>query len=163
MKKRVTTVMRIAIFLMGIAVVSVCGILLPEGAREEAISNPHAGPVWPYLLGAWIIAVPIFIALYQTFLLTRFIDDDKAFTTKSVKALQIIKNCALIFAALVVMGAIAVVFFAKLADPHEDVAPVGPIGFIFVSISIIIATFVAVLKKLLTQAIDMKSENDLTV
>lgn len=163
MKKRVTTVMRIAIFLMGVAVVSVCGILLPEGAREEAISNPQAGPVWPYLLGAWVMTVPIFIALYQTFLLTRFIDEDKAFTSKSVRALQIIKNCALIFAALVVIGAIAVVIAVRMANPTEDVVPVGPIGFIFVSISIIIATFVAVLKKLLQQAIDIKSENELTV
>ncbi len=163
MKKGITTIMRGAIFLMGLAVVAVCGILLPEGAREEAISNPHAGPVYPYLIGVWIMAIPIFVALHQTLQLLRYIDEDKAFTSKSTKALENIRNCALIFATLVVIGGAAVVIVAKMGDPREDVAPVGPIGFVFVFISVVIATFVAVLKRLLQQAIDIKSENELTV
>ena len=155
--------MRAAIYLCGLAVVAVCGVLLPEGAREEAIANPHAGPVYPYLIGAWVTTIPIFIALYQTLKLLGFIDEDKAFTSDSIKALKNIRNCALLFAALIVLGAAAVLITAKIIDPTEDVTPVGVIGFIFVFISVVIATFVTVLMRLLQQATDIKSENELTV
>ncbi len=163
MKKNITIISRGAVLLMGTAVVVVCGVLFPELGREEAIANPKAGPLIPYFIGLWILSIPIFIGLYQTWRLLDYIDKNNAFSAKSIKALQIIKMCAITFAILIILSAVAVVVAARATNPTEDVAPVGPIGFVFVSVSVIIATFVAVLQRVLKNGIDIKSENDLTV
>ena len=64
---------------------------------------------------------------------------------------------------MIVIGAITVIIVARAADPREDVAHIVTIGFIFTFASSIVATFAAVLKRLLQDAINIKSENDLIV
>lgn len=161
--KGLTNITRGIIYLMGIAVLAVCAILLPELAREEAAGKATPPLVWPFLLSAWIFSIPIFVALYQALRLLTYIDDNTAFSSKSINALQNIKICAIIFAALIALRAITVINLAQIADPREDVTPVFTLGFIFIFTSSVIATFVAVLQKLLSKVIDIKSENDLIV
>jgi hypothetical protein len=151
------------IYLMGIAIVGICGILLPELAREEAVGKAHPPAAYPFLIGAWIISLPIFFALYQTLKLLNSIDKNTAFSKVSIKALQNIKICAAIFSAFIIVGAVTVIITARLADPREDVTPIIMLGFICTFTTSIIATFVAVLQKLLEDAITIKKENDLTV
>ena len=91
-KQGVTTITRVFVYLIAAGVFSVCALLLPEIAREEARSNPHAGPVLPYFLGAWILSIPVFIALYETHKLLGYIDENKAFSALSIQALQRIKK-----------------------------------------------------------------------
>lgn len=163
MKLRLNIITRGIVYLMALAVISVCGILLPELAREEAVANPNVSPAYPYLIAAWIFSLPIFVALYQTHKLLSYLDNNTAFSFQSIKALQTIKTCATIFSILIVLGAAAVIFIARDANPTEDVTPVITFGILFTFTSSVIATFTAVLQKLLQQAIDMKLENDLTV
>ncbi len=163
MKQGSIFIARGIVYLMGLAVIAVCVILLPELAREEAVANPHAGPAYPFLIGAWILSLPIFTALYQTLKLIGYIDSDTAFGERSVKALQTIRICAVVFSVLIAVAGTAVITIARMTDPTEDVTPVVTIGFIFIFSSIVVATFAAVLARLLQQAIHMKSENDLTV
>lgn len=157
------TITRGIIFLMAVSVLSVCGILLPELSREEAISNPNAGPAYPFLIGAWILSLPIFIALYECFKLTNYIEKNNAFSNLSVNALQKIKVCAILFSILIAFTAITMVIIARIAYPEEDAPPILMFGFIFTFTSSVIATFVAVLQRLLKEAIHMKEENDLIV
>lgn len=161
---KVTNFTRMVVFLMGAGVFSFCTVLVPEVLREEAVAHPKVHHTdWPFLLGIWVLAAPIFIALYQTLKLLGYIDKNTAFSEKSVKSLRIIKICAFTFGALIILSAITIVVAARAANPTEDVAPVGPIGSVLVLVSVVIATFTAVLQRLLKQAIEMKSENDLTV
>jgi hypothetical protein len=51
----------------------------------------------------------------------------------------------------------------RIAYPQEDVAGFIMLGFIITFVSSIIATFAAVVQKLLQQVVDMKVENDSTV
>jgi hypothetical protein len=163
MNKGLSYITKGAVYLMGIGVFSICAILLPELAREEAAGRVHPPTSWPFLLGAWVLSIPIFIALYQTFTILRLVDANKAFSHFSVKALQIIKVCAVIFGIVIMLSAITVVVTTHMIDPTEDTPPILMIGMIFMSVSIIIATFVGVLQRLLQDAIRIKSENDLTV
>jgi hypothetical protein len=164
MKWGLTTLTRGVVCLMGFAVFVVCAMLLPEIAREEAQVDPTGTHlVYPFLLFAWALSVPIFVALYHTMKLLRFIDRGTAFSGRSVNALQYIKTCAVVFGALLIMGVAAVVILSRSTDPREDVTPLISLGGILVLISSIIATFKAVLQKLLRNAIAIKSENDLTV
>ncbi len=158
-----TNITRIIIGLMALAVFSVCAILLPELAREEAVGKINPPVVMPYLIAAWVVAAPIFYALYQTLRLLSFIDQNTAFSEQSVQVLQRIKFSAILFTTLIVLGAITIIVVARMVNPTEDVTPVVTLGLVFTFVSSVIATFVAVLQRLLKDAITMKSENELTV
>ena len=151
---------RAIIYLMAIGVISVCAILLPELAREEAVGKANPPVVYPFLLGAWALSIPIFAALHQALKLVEYVEKNIAFSVRSVKALQNIKISAVVFSVMVIAGALTVLLVARSTSPSEDGAPVATIGFIFIFISSGIATFAAVLQRLLHDAIKIKSEND---
>lgn len=164
MKLKLTTISKFIIGLAGLAALAVCVILLPELAREEALENPGTATLnFPFLLGAWVLSVPFFVALFQTFKLLTLIDTGKAFSGRAVKALGIIKACAVTFSLLIVLGVIGGISWIRSIDPREDVTAFVSLGFIFAFTAVVIATFVAVLQRLLQNAIAIKSENDLTI
>lgn len=152
------------VYLAGIAALAVCFILLPELVREESVEKP----INPYLTyaffgGAYILATPFFVALYQTLKFLKYIEENKVFSPQSIKTLQDIKTCTIVFAVLIVVAVIVGISLARSVDPGEDVTFIVAFGFIFVFVSSVIAVFVAVLQKLLVEAVTLKSENDLIV
>ena len=77
-----------------------------------------------------------------------------------MKALRTIKYCAIIHSILIAMAILYIrIFHNKDDDPAGAIA----MGIIVVFISLVIATAAAVFEKLLQSAVDIKSENDLTV
>lgn len=164
MKRGSTTFARAVVYLVGIAALSVCFILLPELVREEGVGKPlNLYLTIAFFAGAYTLAVPFFVALQQTLKLLQYIDKNKAFSPQSIRALRNIKTCAIVFSILLVAAEIFGISLAKIADPREDVTPFITIGFMLTFVSSIIAVFVAVLQKLWTDAVALKSENDLIV
>lgn len=163
MKNNLITITKGSVYLIGIAVITVCAILLPELAREEAVGKVNPPSSYPFLIGAWILSLPIFIALHQTLKLINYVKQNKAFSNKSVKALKYIKYSTLVFSFLIVSAVIAVIVLTRGANPPEDITPVITIGFIFTFVSSLITTFVAILERLLKDAINIKSKNDLII
>ncbi|MDR4346565.1 DUF2975 domain-containing protein, partial [Bacillus anthracis] len=104
-------------------------------------------------------AIPYYFALYQTFKLLNYIDKNNAFSELSVKALKNIKYSALAISVLYVLG---MPLFYLVAE-RDDAPGIIVIGMIIIFASMVIAVFAAVLQRLLKDAIDIKSENDLTV
>ena len=154
---------RVVVYLVALAAMSVCFVLLPELAREEISGKPHPEVVYTFLACAYILTVPFFIALYQTHKLLGYVDKNKAFSTESIKTLRKIKICALVFTILFVTFAATGIGFIKITTPNEDMAGFGPIAFAFTLVSTIVTVFLALLQKLLTDATQMKTENDLIV
>ena len=154
MKQGLTLFLKLVISLIGLAVLALCVFLL-----LATISSGEAGDFIPILLGMYIAAIPFFFALYQSLKLLIYIDKSEAFSDLSVKALKNIKYCAIAISALY---AAIMPFIVYVAD--KDNAPgFTALGLVIIFASIVIATFAAVLQKLLKDAIDIKSENDLTV
>ena len=152
------------VYLVGIAALAICGILLPELVREESVGKPiNIYLTYGFLGGAYILSIPFFVALYQTHRLLHYIDKKEFFSQRSIQALQNIKTCALVFIAMIVVAVIAGLSVARSIDPTEDVTFMVTFGFIFVSVSSVITVVVAVLQKLLADAVKLKSENDLIV
>jgi hypothetical protein len=147
-------ILRAVIFLIGAGVLALCVIVLPA-----AIVSEEAGYYRPLLLGMYVPALPFFAALYQTLRLLSYIDQNKAFSPLSVKALKKIKYCAIAISVLYASGMPYIVYVADRDDAPGAVA----IGLIIIFASFVIAVFAAVLERLLQNAIDIKSENDLTV
>jgi hypothetical protein len=104
-------------------------------------------------------AIPFYFALYQAFKLLSYIDKNKAFSELSVKALKNIKYCAITISALYVV----IIPFVYLVAEKDDAPGLIIIGMVPIFASMVVAVFAAVLQKLLKNAIDIKSEYDLTV
>ncbi|WP_231348461.1 DUF2975 domain-containing protein, partial [Bacillus mycoides] len=103
--------------------------------------------------------VPFYFALYQAFKLVCFIDKGNAFSKLSVRALKKIKQCAVTISILYVVG---MPLFYLVAE-RDDAPGIIILGMLLIFASMVIAVFAAVLQRLLKDAIDIKSENDLTV
>lgn len=139
---------------IGLVVLTLCALSL-----RVAISGEDAGGYRPILLGMYVSAIPFFVALHQTLKLLNYIDRNKAFSSVSVMALKYIKYCAVTISALYAAG----MPYIYLVAEKDDAPGVIVIGLVIGGASFVIATFAAVLQKLLQNAADIKSENDLTV
>ena len=137
-----------------------CIFLVPEIGNVAAKLLPEFANI-KYLVSIvlYASAIPFYFALYQAFKLLRYIDKNKAFSQISVKALKKIKHCAIIISILHVLVLPLFYLFAE----KDDAPGVIFVGLVVPFASMVIAVFAAVLQKLLKEAIDIKSDNDLTV
>ena len=109
---------------------------------------------------AYIASISFFVALYQAFKLLAYIGRNEVFSQRSVKALWTIKCCAMALVGFIV-AAEAYLFIAVRGK--DDIAGGAVMGLFMIFVSVVIATAAAVFEKLLQSAVDIKSENDLTV
>lgn len=156
MKKGSTLILKAVIVLMGLIVLALCLFALPGAIRAEFRGDFDYGPIF---VGLYVPAIPFFIALHQGFTLLTLIDRNKAFSKATVKAFKTIKYCALIISGLYAAG-MPYVFY--VAD-RDDAPGVVALGLVVIGASFVIATAAAVFQQLLQSAVDLKSENDLTV
>jgi len=153
MKKNSTQFLKLAISLIGIAVLVLCILF------TSAVTKAGDGLFLPILIIMYVTAIPFFFALYQTLKLLGYIDKNTAFSEKSINALRNIKYCAIAISILYVAG---MPLLVSVADKDDAPGAVG-FGLIFILASMIVATFAAVLQRLVRNGLDMKSENDLIV
>lgn len=156
--KRETLFLKVVVFLLAIPILGVCIFLLPWVAGDVS-DWELAYLVYPVLIGMYASAIPYFIALYQAFRLLSYIDKNKAFSELSVRALRNIKFCAVTISVLYL---VCMPFFYLIGE-KDDAPGAILIGMALTFAPLVIAVFAAVLQKLLKNAIDIKSENDLTV
>lgn len=159
MKTGSTLFLKGVLIVLGGGILALCVFAFPGMGRGMAAEFP-AVPYLEYsVLIFYAAAVPIFIAFYQAFKLLTYIDNNTAFSEFSVKALKAIKYCAI---AVTVFFTSFMPFVVGIAEA-DDAPGAVLFGLIFACSPLIIAVFAAVLQKLVQNAIDIKSENDLTV
>ena len=158
MKRGSTLFLKIAVFLIGTPVLALCIFGLPWLANNP-VNPDYAHILYPILIGMYVSAIPFYIALYKAFRLLSYIDKNKAFSQISVKALKNIKYCAITVSTLYVV----MMPFVYLVAEKDDAPGLIIIGMVPIFASMVIAVFAAVLQRLLQEAINIKSENDLTV
>jgi hypothetical protein len=143
-----------------IAIVAATGLILfPQ--TEGRAANLDLVSIYkdPFIIYIYISSIPFFAGLLQAFKLLNLIGANKAFSQGAVDKLKNIK-----FAFLSLIGFIipALVFIRMFAGDDD---PAGPtmLGIIASFVFAVIATAAAVFQKLLQNAVDIKSENDMTV
>jgi len=157
---RETLFLKATVVLMGLPILALCIFVVPEIGNFIAELYPeHAYLRYLVYIDLYAAAIPFYIALYQAFQLLSYIDANKAFSELSVDALKKIKYCAIAISSLYVLG---LPLFYLMAE-RDDAPGIILIGMVLIFASLVIAVFAAVLQKLLRNAIDIKSENDLTV
>ncbi|WP_017754011.1 DUF2975 domain-containing protein [Calidifontibacillus oryziterrae] len=158
MKRGSTLFLKLAVFIIGTPGLALCVFGLPWLVNNPA--NPNfAHMLYPIIVAIYLSVIPFFVALYQAFKLLTYIDKNEAFSQISVKALKIIKLCAITISGLYVVILPFVFMLAELDDAPGLII----IGMVPIFAAMVIAVFAAVLQRLLQEAIDIKSENDLTV
>ena len=161
MRKSSTFFLQVVIVLVGIGALV---LLLIEPTREGRNAHSTLFQVYfndPFLAYAYIGSIAFFVALFQAFKLLGYVGRSQVFSPRSVKALRTIKRCALTLVAFLA-GAEAY-FFIIQRSKSDDIAGGVMMGLILIFISVVVATAAAVFEKTLQSAVDLKSENDLTV
>ncbi|MDR7075897.1 hypothetical protein J2Y03_000885 [Neobacillus niacini] len=158
MKRGSTLFLKLAVILMCIPVLAL-GIFGFTWLPKNPVNPDYAYILYPIVIGMYVSVIPYFVALYQAFKLLSYIDKNRAFSELSVKSLKNIKICALTISGLYVV----VLPFVYLVAELDDAPGLIIIGMVPIFASMVIAVFAAVLQRLLQEAIDIKSENDLIV
>lgn len=159
MKRASVIFLQAAIVLIGIVALA---ILVWFPLTEGRAANLDLFHVYfdPFILYAYAASIAFFVALYKAFKLLGYIGQNKVFSLNAVNTLKSIKYCAIVLSISIVLAALYIKLFH---DKNDDPAGALVICIITTFVSIVIATAAAVFQKLLQNAVDMKSENDLTV
>ncbi len=159
MKRSSTVFLQIVIVLIGVGALA---LLLWEPQIEGVNAHATNFEIYfkdPFLALVYIGSVPFFAALYQAFKVLGYAGHNKIFSKEAVKSLRTIKYCALAIIGFVVVEEI----FIMLNHGSDDPAGGVFMGVLITFGSIVIATAAAMFERILQNAVDIKSENDLTV
>lgn len=160
MKKSSTFILKGTVFFLGAVVIALCIFALPSAWKGGSAEFPTASTaVICIVMILYATVVPFFIALWQTLKLLSYIDKHIAFSDLSVNALKKIKYCAISIAAFYFIN---VPLLFPIADA-DDAPGLLIVGFVIACAPVVVAVFAAVLERLLKNAIEIKSENELTV
>lgn len=160
MKHASTLFLKSTLVLIALAVIAFASFFIPqiwlEGLREIPA---YATVVHLALAALALTVVPFLTALYQAWKLLVRIDANDAFSASSVHALGNILVCAVAMSVLYALALPLAFVVAQLDDAPGLVL----IASAFAAAPLIVATFAAVLRKLVRSAVDMKAEHDFTV
>ncbi len=160
MKRSSTVFLQAVIVLIGLGSLA---LILWEPHLEGRNAHATTFEIYfkdPFLAYAYTASIAYFAALYQAFRLLGYIARNEVFSGQSVRALRIIKYCAIALVCFIVGAELWIIITQTGKD---DIAGGVAMGLMLMFISAVVATAAAVFERLLQRAVDMKSENDLTV
>ncbi|MBK7094736.1 MAG: DUF2975 domain-containing protein [Saprospiraceae bacterium] len=114
----------------------------------------------PFILYGYAASIAFFVALFNAFRLLGYIGQNEVFSTNSVKALKNIKYCSILLSILIMVAGL---FIMLTHNKEDDPAGFLAICFLTTFVAVVVATAAAIFEKILQNAVDLKSENDLTV
>jgi len=158
MKRSSTLFLQFVIVLIGIGALA---LMLWEPHVEGRNAQATTFQIYfndPFLAYAYGASIPFFVALYQAFKVVGYAGQNKVFSQAAVKALRTIKYCAIALIGFVAVGEIFIMF-----GTSDDRAGGVFMGVLITFGSIVMATAAAMFERILQDAVDIKSENDLTV
>ena len=157
MKKSPTIFLQAVIVLIGIGALA---LMLWEPHIEGRNAHATLFEIYfkdAFLAYAYLASIPFFAALYQAFTILRYIRQNKAFSQVTMKALRTIRFCAFAIIGFVAVGE----FFIMLGNSDDRAGGVF-LGILITFGSVVIASAAAMFERVLQNAVDIKSENDLT-
>lgn len=159
MKRSSSVFLQFVIVVIGIAALA---FLLWEPHLEGRNAHTTLFQIYfndPFLAYAYAASTLFFAALYQAFKLLGYIGRNEIFSQRSVEALRTIKYCAMALVALIV----APLLYLLIAPPGDDIAGGVFIGLLMIAVFGTSASVATMFERILQKAVDLKSENDLTV
>jgi hypothetical protein len=161
MKRSSIIFLQIVIVLIGLAALA---LLLWEPQVEGRNAHATQFEIYfkdPFLMLVYAGSIPFFIALYRAIQALGYVGRNEVFSPEVVKALRTIKYCALAIIGFVVVEEIWILIMSG-GDNDNPGAPIF-LGLLIVLPSIVVATTAGMFERVLQNAVEMKSEHDLTV
>jgi hypothetical protein len=158
MKFGATVFLRVVLVLIGAGVLT---FLVWEPQAEGVNAHATLFAIYfkdPFVAYLYIASIPFFTGLYHAFKVLGYAGRNQEFSPSAVRSVRTIKYCAM---ALIGFVAGAEAFI--MAHDSDDRAGGVMMGAFIAFVSIVVATAMTVLERALKHALDMKSENDLTV
>ena len=146
MKRGSTIFLQVVIALLGVGVLA---LLLWEPQVEGRNVNATQFEIYfkdPFLAYIYLAFVPFFVGLYQAFNILGYARRGEIFLQHSVRAVRIIKYCALT-TAIFILGAVA--YLSIFMRGKDDIAGGVMMGAFIILVSAIIATAAAVFERVL--------------
>ena len=160
MKRGSILFLRAVLLLVGVAVLAG---LLWEPHLEGRNADADLVTIYlrdPFLAYVYLGSLPFFFGLYQAFRLLGYVGQGQACSPDAVTALRRIKYCALAGIGFI-LGAEAYLILGP--NDGDDRAGGVAMGVFTGFPCLVAATTAAVLERVLQSAVELKSENDLTV
>jgi len=157
MKRASTIFLQVVIALIGIGALTFL-VWEPQVEGVNAHATLFQMYVNPFVAYVYIGSISFFVALYQAIKVLGYVGSNKVFSQEAVNALRTIKYCAIILIVFVAGGEI----FIMLHESDDRAGGVF-IGLLITFGSVVIATAAAMFERILQNAVDTKSESDLTV
>lgn len=161
MKRSSIIFLQIIIVIIGLAALA---LLLWEPQVEGRNAHATQFEIYfkdPFLALAYAGSIPFFVALYRAIQGLGYVGRNQVFSPNVVKALRTIKYCALAIIGFVIVEGIWILVISG-GDEDNPGAPIF-LGLLIVLPSIVVATTAGMFERVLQKAVEMKSENDLTV
>ncbi len=158
MKSGATVFLRAVLVLFGIGALT---LLLVEPHVEGRNAHATLFDIYfkdPFLAYVYVGSIPFFVGLYQAIKVLGWAARNEEISTVTVRSVRTIRYCA-----LALLGFIAGAEVFLFSHESDDRAGGVVIGAIIAFASIVVATTMSVFERTLQRALDLKSENDLTV
>lgn len=159
MKKAAVLFLRIALITIGLGVLGLLVLIFPAWADAKIAFPDQAYAVYVVLGALYLASIPYFIGIVKAWQLLKLINTGKAFSADSAKVVKAISICAASISAIYI---VSMPFFYIWGD-YTDAPGLIVIGMVLVGVPLIISVFAALLKLLINEAAELKTENELTV
>jgi hypothetical protein len=156
-----TTFLQVVLVLIGMITLALLLIMPHFEGRNDSASLTQIYFNDPFLAYVYLGSIPFFVGIYQAFKLLGYIGHGKVFSQPAVNALKTIKYCSIVFAGAIVTAGVYLGLASTTSG--EDAAGAIMLGLVATFASVVIGAAAAVFEKTLQSAVDIKSENDLTV
>ena len=158
MKKSSTLFLKAIILIIAVAVLA--GLTwFPQTEGRATNLNLVAIYSDPLIIYVYLASLPFFFGLYQAFKLLSLIDANQAFTQAAVNTLKRMKVAAVSLIGLILLA----LAYLRFGLQGEDLAGPTMLGICMALAFCVIGTGASIFEKLFQNAVDIKSENDLTV
>lgn len=150
MKKIPTIFLQVVVVFIGIGTLA---FMLWEPNLEGRNAHATLFEIYfndPFLAYAYTTSIAFFVALYQAFKLLGYVGRNEVFSQRSVKALRIIKYCAIALVALIV----APVAYLFIARPGDDIAGGVAMGLFIIFVSVVVAAAATMFERIVQNAVD---------
>jgi hypothetical protein len=158
MKRGSILFLRAVILLVGVGVLAG---LLWEPQVEGRNANADLATIYfrdPFLAYVYVGSLPFFFGLYQAFKFLDYVGHGQAFSPAAVRPLRHIKYCALAVIGFIIGAEVYI-----MLGVNEDRAGGVAMGIAATFACLVTLTAAAVMERVLQNAVDLKSEHDLTV
>lgn len=153
--KTLGTLMRVSVIAAAISGLFICTYAVPSWGKSIIYAYPEfSGWFWPWLIFAWIVAIPCFIVLVYVWKVSGAVKQETVFTILTARWVKMGALLVLLDAAILFVGNIVLLL---LNMNHPGVLLLSVIGVFFI---IALALFAAVLARYLTKAAVLQEESE---